>query len=51
MATRELFIRTAPGFLFMYSTTSRSSFEFAIKLYEEVLRIKGEDMVPMVILG
>lgn len=43
--------RTGQGFLLMYSISSRSSFEEAVQIHEQLLRVKDEDWVPMVLVG
>lgn len=40
--------RTGQGFVLMYSITSRSSFEEAHMIHEQLLRVKDADWVPMV---
>jgi GTPase SAR1 family protein len=43
--------RTGQGFLVVYSVTSRSSFEEATAIHEQMLRVKDSDHVPMVLVG
>lgn len=50
-AMREVYKRKADGFIIVYSVTSRSSFEETPLLYQEVLRSKDEDKVPVVLVG
>lgn len=39
------------GFILAYSITSRPSFEHTKTIYQEILRIKGQDTFPMVLVG
>jgi len=48
---REQYIRTGEGFLLVYSITSRKSFEMINTFYQEILRVKGQDNVPVIIVG
>jgi GTPase KRas protein len=48
---RDRYLRCGQGFLLMYSITSRQSFDKIKTLYEQILRVKDMDFVPMVILG
>jgi GTPase KRas protein len=44
-------MRTGQGFLCIYSITSTSSFEELSVFREQILRVKEEDRVPMVLVG
>jgi GTPase KRas protein len=44
-------MRSGEGFIFVYSVTSRSSFEEAKSLYKQVLMCKDADSVPSILLG
>lgn len=44
-------IRTNEGLVLMYSITSRPSFEGMKAIYQEILRIKGQDLFPMVLVA
>lgn len=50
-AMRDQYMRTGQGFLCVYSITSRSSFEEISSFREQILRVKEEDNVPMVLVG
>jgi GTPase KRas protein len=50
-AMRDQYMRTGQGFLCVYSITSRSSFEEISSFREQILRVKDEDNVPMVLVG
>lgn len=48
---RELYSRTADGFLLVYSITDRQSFEEALQIYEWTLRVTDKSYVPAVLCG
>ena len=50
-AIRDQYMRTAHGFLIVYSVTSLSSFHEVSKFREQILRVKDADTVPIVIVG
>jgi GTPase KRas len=50
-AMRDRYMRTAQGFVITYSITSRSSFDEAVSFQEQILRVKDDDRVPMVLVG
>merc|ERR1712072_781581 len=50
-AMRDQYMRTGEGFLCVYAITSRSSFEEIDVFREQILRVKDEDDVPMVLVG
>ena len=51
-AMRDQYIRSAEGFLLVFSLTSRSSFEEAKAIYNQILRVNEEkDNVPVVLIG
>lgn len=50
-AMRELYIKSGKGFLLVYSVTDANSLKELLALREQVLRIKGSDNVPMVLIG
>ncbi|KAF3291487.1 Ras GTPase [Orbilia oligospora] len=50
-ALYEEYIRRREGFVLLYSITSRESFEALSTFRQDILRIKNEDFVPMVIVG
>ncbi|KAF9175764.1 Ras GTPase [Mortierella sp. AD011] len=47
----EFYIRNGEGFMFVYSTTSRKSFDEISSLYQEVLQIKGDIPFCVVLVG
>merc|ERR1712137_555467 len=50
-AMRDRYMRTGQGFLCTYAITSRSSFLSLDSYYQQILRVKDEDSVPMVLVG
>merc|ERR1711982_234208 len=50
-AMRDQYMRTGQGFLCTYAITSRSSFDEITSFREQILRVKDEDKVPMVLVG
>lgn len=50
-AMREQYMRTGEGFLLVYSVTSRSSFEELTTFYQQILRVKDSDSVPVLLVG
>ena len=50
-AMRDSYMRGGEGFLIVYSITSRASFDEVPAFAEQILRVKDEDSVPMVIVG
>ena len=50
-AMRDQYMRTGQGFLCTYAITSRSSFDEVTSFREQILRVKDEDQVPMVLVG
>ena len=49
---RDQYIRSAEGFLLVFSLTSRSSFEEAKAIYNQILRVNDEkETVPVVLIG
>ena len=48
---RDLYMKTGKGFLLVFSITSPSSLNELSGLREEILRIKDDENVPMVIVG
>jgi Ras-related protein Rap-1B len=51
VAMRDLYMKTGQGFLLVFSIASPSSLMELANLREEILRIKDDDNVPMVIVG
>eukprot|EP00026_Physarum_polycephalum_P001882 Phypoly_transcript_01885.p1 GENE.Phypoly_transcript_01885~~Phypoly_transcript_01885.p1 ORF type:complete len:979 (+),score=188.07 Phypoly_transcript_01885:120-3056(+) len=50
-AMRDQYYRTGQGFLLVYSITSRSSFDEARYIHEQILRVKDSDSVPIILVG
>ncbi|KAL9648102.1 hypothetical protein ABK040_007468 [Willaertia magna] len=50
-ALRDSYMRTADGFLLVYSVIDRKTFEEVNEFYEQILRVKDADKVPMVLVG
>ena len=52
-AMRDQYIRSAEGFLLVFSLTSRSSYEEAKQIYSQILRVNEEKEIqpPVVLLG
>jgi len=50
-AMRDQYMRTGQAFLAVYAINSRSSFEEASTMREQVLRIKDTESVPMLLVG
>jgi len=50
-AMRELYMKTGQGFLLVFSITSLSSLTELSELREQIIRIKDDDNVPIVIVG
>ena len=48
---RDRYMRTGEGFIIMYSITDRSSFDTVMQFHEQILRVKDQDSVPMVLVG
>ncbi|KND88070.1 Ras-related protein RSR1 [Tolypocladium ophioglossoides CBS 100239] len=51
VAMRDLYMKTGQGFLLVFSITSPSSLTELAGLREEIIRIKDDENVPMVIVG
>ncbi|KAF8802519.1 ras-domain-containing protein [Phlegmacium glaucopus] len=50
-AMREQYMRSGEGFLLVYSITSRDSFEEINTFYQQILRVKDQDSVPVIIVA
>jgi small GTP-binding protein len=48
---RDLYMKTGQGFLLVFSITSASSMEEMASLRDEIIRIKDDENVPIVIVG
>ncbi|PHH82140.1 hypothetical protein CDD83_3355 [Cordyceps sp. RAO-2017] len=51
VAMRDLYMKTGQGFLLVFSITSPSSLNELAGLRDEIIRMKDDDSVPMVIVG
>merc|ERR1711879_620251 len=49
--TRRQYMRPGHGFLLVYSVTSRQSFDSISLFREQILTVKDEDTVPMLLVG
>ncbi|KIW04496.1 uncharacterized protein PV09_04253 [Verruconis gallopava] len=50
-AMRELYMKTGQGFLLVFSITSLSSLQELTELREQIIRIKDDPNVPIVLVG
>ncbi|BGP45671.1 RAS2 protein [Rhodotorula kratochvilovae] len=50
-ALRDQWIREGEGFLIVYSTTSRASFDRIERFRHQIARVKDSDSVPVVLVG
>ncbi|GAA6033380.1 hypothetical protein JCM8097_006722 [Rhodosporidiobolus ruineniae] len=50
-ALRDQWIREGEGFLIVYSTTSRASFDRVPTFHHQISRVKDSDNVPVVLVG
>lgn len=50
-AMRELYMKQGQGFLLVFSITSMSSLHELSEIREQIIRIKDDDKVPIVIVG
>src|SRR5689334_17821243 len=48
---RELYMKQGQGFLLVFSITSMSSLHELAELREQIIRIKDDDNIPLVIVG
>ena len=48
---RDLYIKNGQGFIIVYSLTSRQSFQDIKLIREQILRVKGTDRVPIVLVA
>jgi GTPase SAR1 family protein len=46
---RDLYIKNGQGFIIVYSLTSRQSFQDIKLIREQIIRVKGTEMVPIVL--
>jgi small GTP-binding protein len=51
VAMRDLYMKSGQGFLLVFSITSKSSLQELVGLREEIIRIKDDVNVPIVIVG
>jgi Ras-related protein Rap-1A len=50
-AMRDLYMKNGQGFVLVYSITAQSTFNDLPDLREQILRVKDQDTVPMVLVG
>ena len=50
-AMRDLYMKNGQGFVLVYSITSQATFNDLADLREQILRVKDQDDVPMVLVG
>jgi GTPase KRas protein len=50
-ALRDQYMRQSEGFMLVYSVIDRKSFEEIDEFYEQILRVKDRDSVPMVVVA
>jgi GTPase KRas len=50
-SVRDDLVRKSQGFVLTYAITSRTSFDSVYHFREQILRVKDEDRVPMVVVG
>jgi len=48
---RDLYMKTGQGFLLVFSITSRASLQELVTLRDEIIRIKDDENIPIVIVG
>jgi small GTP-binding protein len=51
VAMRDLYMKTGQGFLLVFSITSRASLQELATLRDEIIRIKDDENIPIVIVG
>ena len=51
VAMRDMYMRTGKGFILVYSITSQSSWDEILALRDQIVRIKDDLNVPMVLVG
>lgn len=51
LAMREQYMRTGEGFLLVYLINSRNLLEELAAFYEQILRVKDADLVPVLVVG
>ncbi|KAK3906599.1 ras family-domain-containing protein [Staphylotrichum tortipilum] len=51
VAMRDLYMKTGQGFLLVFSIASRTSFEELEMLRDDIIRIKDDEDIPIVIVG
>ena len=51
LTCRELYMKSGQGFLLVFSITSQSSFRELSELREQLVRIKDDEKVPLVLVG
>ncbi|KAF9322849.1 Ras GTPase ras2 [Linnemannia elongata] len=50
-AFKDMYIRDGEGFLLVYSITARSTFDTIRRFYDQIVRVKDSEKVPMILVG
>ena len=50
-AMREQYMRSGEGFVLVYAINSRPAFEETYSFYQQILRVKDCDYIPMTLVG
>ncbi len=50
-AMREQYMRSGEGFILVYAINARPSFEEIHTFYQQILRVKDTDFIPMTLVG
>ena len=48
---RDLYIKNGQGFILVYSITSQSSFNEVSEFWEQLRRVKGDESIPLLLVG
>lgn len=48
---RDLYIKNGQGFLLIYSITNRQTLQDVQPMRDQIVRLKGQDNVPMILVG
>ncbi|KAL2023508.1 hypothetical protein VTK56DRAFT_2116 [Thermocarpiscus australiensis] len=51
VAMRDFYMKTGNGFLLVFSISSKSSFEELCTLRDDIIRIKDDENIPIVVVG
>ncbi|CAG8465943.1 5448_t:CDS:2 [Racocetra fulgida] len=50
-AMRDLYMKNGQGFILMFSITEQSTINELAELRDQIIKVKGSDTVPMVLVG